>query len=182
MPLLNTVTTPYADAFLQLAQASGDTETVIGQARDLLSLWKASPDLREAMASPVLDPEAKKKALLALFGQDLQPTFLNLLKLLADRRRIGLLDAVLERMLELYREQNGIALALITAATSLSGNQLAQLTEKVKAVAGTDKVEIDTAVDPSLIGGFVLRVGSKVIDASLLGQVRRLGLALATAG
>ncbi|MEB3335608.1 MAG: ATP synthase F1 subunit delta [Cyanobacteriota bacterium] len=182
MPLLNTITTPYADAFLQLAQSSGDTETVIAQARDLLNLWKASPDLREAMASPVLDPEDKKKALLALFGQDITPTFLNLLKLLADRRRIGLLDAVLERMLELYREQNGIALALITSATSLSEEQLAQLTEKVKAVAGTDKVEVATAEDPSLIGGFVLRVGSKVIDASLIGQVRRLGLALSAAG
>jgi F-type H+-transporting ATPase subunit delta len=182
MPLLNTITTPYADAFLQLAQASGDTETVVAQARELLALWQASPELREAMASPVLEPEAKKKALLALFSKDLNPTFLNLLKLLADRRRIGVLDAVLERMLELYREQNGIALATITAATSLSDAQQAQLADKVKAVAGTDKVEIVTAVDPSLIGGFVLRVGSKVIDASLLGQVRRLGLELASAG
>lgn len=182
MPLLNSITTPYADAFLQLSQSSGDTETVITQARELLNLWQASPELREAMASPVLEPEAKKKVLVALFGQDLSPTFLNLLKLLADRRRIGVLDAVLERLLELYREQNGIALATITAATPLSEAQQAQLTDKVKTVAGTDKVEIATAVDPSLIGGFVLRVGSKVIDASLLGQVRRLGLALATAG
>ena len=182
MPLLNSITTPYADAFLQLAQSAGDTETVIAQARELLVLWQASPELREAMASPVHDPEAKKKVLTALFGQDLSPTFLNLLKLLADRRRIGVLDAVLERMLELYRVQNGIALATITAATTLTEAQQAQLADKVKAVAGTDKVEIATSVDPSLIGGFVLRVGSKVIDASLSGQVRRLGLALATAG
>jgi F-type H+-transporting ATPase subunit delta len=182
MPLLNSVTTPYADAFLQLAESSGDTEAVITQTRELLSLWQASPELRAAMVSPVLDPAAKKNVLVALFGQSVTPTFLNLLKLLADRRRIGVLDAVLERMLELHRERNGIALAKITAATPLSDDQQAQLTEKVKAVAGTDKVEIDTAVDPSLIGGFVLRVGSKVIDASLLGQVRRLGLALASAG
>jgi len=182
MPLLNSVTTPYADAFLQLAESSGETDTVITQTRELLSLWQSSPELREAMISPVLDPGAKKNVLLALFGESLTPTFLNLLKLLADRRRIGVLDAVLERMLELHRERNGIALAKITAATALTEDQQAQLTEKVKAVAGTDKVEIDTAVDPSLIGGFVLRVGSKVIDASLLGQVRRLGLALATAG
>jgi F-type H+-transporting ATPase subunit delta len=182
MPLLNSITTPYADAFLQLAQASGETETVIAQARELLALWQSSPELREAMASPVLVPEAKKNVLVALFGNDLNPTFLKLLKLLADRGRIGLLDGLLERVLELYREQNGIALARITAATPLSDSQQAQLADKVKAVAGTDKVEIVTAVDPSLIGGFVLRVGSKVIDASLLGQVRRLGLALANAG
>jgi F-type H+-transporting ATPase subunit delta len=182
MPLLNAITTPYADAFLQLAAASGETEQVITQARELLSVWQASPELRESMISPVLEPEAKKKALVSLFGKDISPTFLNLLKLLADRRRIGVLDSVLERMLELYRDQNGISLATITAASPLSDAQQAQLAEKVKAVAGTDKVEIVTAVDPSLIGGFVLRVGSKVIDASLQGQVRRLGLALASAG
>jgi len=181
MPLLNSITTPYADAFLQLAQASGDSETVIAQAREMLALWQSSPELREAMGSPVLEPEAKKKVLLALFGTSISPTFLNLLKLLADRRRIGVLDAVLERMLELYRQQNGIALATITAATPLTDVQQIQLADKVKEVAGTDKVEIATAVDPSLIGGFVLRVGSKVIDASLLGQVRRLGLELASA-
>ena len=86
---------------------------------------------------------------------------------------------MLERVLELYRQQNGIALATVTSATALSEDQQALLTEKVKTVAGTDKVEINLLVDPALIGGFVLSVGSQVIDASLAGQVRRLGLELA---
>jgi F-type H+-transporting ATPase subunit delta len=98
---------------------------------------------------------------------------------LADRQRIGVLDAVLERVLELYREQNNIALATVTSAAPLTVDQQAKLTDKVKIVAGTDKVEINLAVDPALIGGFVVNVGSRVIDASLSGQVRRLGLALA---
>lgn len=179
MPLLNTVTTPWAEAFLQLSEANGDTTTVVDQARKLLDLWKASPELREAMASPVLEVEAKKAAITKLFAEQLSPTFLNLLKLLADRQRIGVLDAVLERLLELYREQNGIALATVTSAEALSEDQLSRITTQLKSVAGTDQVEVNTAIDPSLIGGFVLKVGSKVIDASLSGQVRRLGLALA---
>ena len=122
---------------------------------------------------------AKKAALTKLFEGQVSPSLLNLLKLLADRQRIGYLDAVLERVLDLYREQNDIALATVTSAAALSDEQKQSLTEKVKAVAGTDKVEIDTQIDPSLIGGFVLKVGSRVIDASLSGQVRRLGLALA---
>ena len=179
MPLLNTITTPYAEAFLQLSEASGDTANVVAQAKALLSLWNESPELREAMASPVLEIEAKKAAISSLFSDQVSPTFLNLLKLLADRQRVGYLDAVLERFLELYRDQNQIALATVTSAEALSDDQLARISEQVKAVAGTDKVEINTAVDPALIGGFVLKVGSKVIDASLSGQVRRLGLALA---
>jgi F-type H+-transporting ATPase subunit delta len=179
MPLLNTITTPYAEAFLQVAEAREEVDQVVDQARALLHLWGESPDLREAMSSPVLEIEAKKAALVALFNEQLNPSFLNLLKLLADRQRIGILDAVLERLLELHREQRNIALATVTSASELSEEQQAELSKKVQAVAGTDKLEINLKVDPDLIGGFVVKVGSKVIDASLAGQVRRLGLALA---
>ena len=179
MPLLNTITNPWAEAFLQVSDAKGDTDQVIDQAQEVLALWDQSPELRAAMASPVLEVSAKKAALVSLFGEQVTPSFLNLLKLLADRQRIGYLDAVLGRVLELYRQQNGIAFATVTSATALSEDQQALLTEKVKTVAGTDKVEVNLLVDPALIGGFVLSVGSQVIDASLAGQVRRLGLELA---
>jgi len=179
MPLLNTVTTPYAEAFLQVADASGETEVVIGQVRSLLDVWASSPELREALGSPVLEVDVKKALIEKLFASELSPIFLNLLKLLADRKRIGILGPVLERLLEIYRQQNNIALATITSATPLSDSQQALVAERVKSVAGTDKVEINLQVDPSLIGGFLLNVGSKVIDASLSGQVRRLGLELA---
>ena len=173
MPLLNTLTTPYAEAFLQVAESRQEVDQVVDQAKQLLKLWGESPELREAMASPVLEVEAKKAALEKLFDGQITPSFLNLLKLLADRNRIGVLDAVLERTLELYREQRKIALATVTSASPLSEEQQAELTKKVQAVAGTDTLEINLQVDPYLIGGFVVTVGSKVIDASLAGQVRR---------
>ena len=179
MPLLNTVTTPYAEAFLQVADSCGEVDQVVDQSKAVLHLWSESPELREAMASPILEPEAKKAAIEKLFGEQVTPSFLNLLKLLADRQRIGILDAVLERLLELYREQRNIALATVTSAAPLTEEQQAELGKQVQAVAGTDKLEININLDPSLIGGFVVKVGSKVIDASLAGQVRRLGLALA---
>jgi F-type H+-transporting ATPase subunit delta len=179
MPLLKTIATPYAEALLQVAESRKETDTVADQARAVLSVWNASPELRAAMASPVLEPEAKKAALAKLFNEQLTPSFQNLLKLLADRQRIAVLDAVLSRFLELYRELRQITLAKVTSATPLTDEQQQQLNAKVQAIAGTDAVEFDLAVDPSLIGGFVVSMGSRVIDASLSGQVRRLGLALA---
>ena len=179
MPLLNTITTPYAEAFLQVAESRNEADEVVDQAKAVLALWHESPELRKAMASPVLEVDAKKAVLEKLFSDQLTPSFLNLLKLLADRQRIGVLDAVLDRMLELYREQRNIALANVISATALNEEQQAELSKKVQAVAGTDKLEFNLSVDPDLIGGFVVKVGSKVIDASLAGQVRRLGLALA---
>ena len=179
MPLLNTITTPYAEAFLQVASSRKEVDQVVDQAKDLLTLWNDCPEFSEAMASPVLEVDSKKAALEKLFANQLTPSFINLLKLLADRKRIGLLDAVLERMLELYREQRNIALATVTSASPLNEDQQSDLIKKIQSVAGTDNLELNLKVDPDLIGGFVVSVGSKVIDASLSGQVRRLGLALA---
>ena len=179
MPLLNTITTPYAEAFLQVASSRKEVDKVVEQAKAILVLWNECAEFREAMASPVLEVESKKAALDKIFAKEVAPSFLNLLKLLADRQRIGFLDAVLERMLELYREQRNIALATVTSAAKLNEQQQADLLKKVQVIAGTNNLELNLKVDPDLIGGFVVSVGSKVIDASLSGQVRRLGLALA---
>jgi len=179
MPLLNSIATPYAEALLQVAESRKETDTVAEQVKGLLAIWKESAVLREAMASPVLEPEAKKAALATLFADQLTPSMQNLLKLLADRQRISVLDSVLVRFLELYRGLRNITLAKVTSATELTEAQQEQLNQKVQAITGTDSVEFDLSVDPSLIGGFIVSMGSQVIDASLSGQVRRLGLALA---
>ena len=89
------------------------------------------------------------------------------------------MNSVLERLLEIYREQRNIALATITSASALDEDQQSELLKKVQSIAGTDNLEIDLKVDSEWLGGFVVNVGSKVIDASIAGQVRRLGLALA---
>merc|ERR1712100_393886 len=105
MPLLNTLATPYADALLQVGESRKESDALADEAKALLSAWKSSQELQDAMRSPVLSVEGKKKALNSLFSESISPAMLNLLKLLADRQRIGMLDAVLERFLELYREK-----------------------------------------------------------------------------
>ena len=182
MPLLNAIATPYAEALLQVAESRSETDTVAEQAKGLLAVWNGSSELRQALASPVLEPESKKVALAKLFNDQLTPSLQNLLKLLADRQRIAVLDAVLVRFLELYRELRQITLAKVVSATELTETQQQQLNQKVQAIAGTTAVEFDLSIDPSLIGGFIVSMGSQVIDASLSGQVRRLGLALAKVG
>jgi F-type H+-transporting ATPase subunit delta len=179
MPLLNTITTPYAEAFLQVASSRKEVDQVIDQAKAILAIWNDCPEFSQAMTSPVLEIESKKAALEKLFSDQVSPSFVNFLKLLANRQRIGLLDSVLERLLELYREQRNIALATVTSAFPLTDDQQGDLLVKIQSIAGTKNLELNLTVDPELIGGFVVSVGSKVIDASLAGQVRRLGLSLA---
>ena len=179
MPLLNTITTPYAEAFLQVAESRNEVDQIVTESKSVLELWSKSSDFSDAMASPVIEVETKKAVLEKVFANQVTPSFLNLLKLLADRKRIGYLDSVLERLLELYRQKRNIALATITSATALNDDQQEKILKTIQSVAGTDNLELDLKVDPNLIGGFIVNVGSKVIDASLSGQVRRLGLALA---
>ena len=178
MPLLNSVTTPYAEAFLQVANETQQTEEIVSQAKEIIQLIADSPELEKALSSPILEKESKKKILIQLFSNKINYSLLNLLKLLADRQRIGILVPILERFLEIYRENSNIALATVTSAVELSDEQKDLITQKIISIAGTEKLELVTKTDPSLIGGFVASVGSKVIDASIASQIRKLGLSL----
>ncbi len=178
MPLLNSVTTPYAEAFLQVANETQQTEEIVSQAKEILQLIADSPELEKALSSPILEKESKKKILIQLFSDKINYSLLNLLKLLSDRQRIGILVPILERFLEIYRENSNIALATVTSAVELSDEQKDLITQKIISIAGTEKLELVTKTDPSLIGGFVASVGSKVIDASIASQIRKLGLSL----
>ena len=97
MPLLNSVATPYAEALLQVAEARQETDAVADQVRGLLSAWNDSAELRSAMGSPVLEPEAKKAALAALFNEQLTPSLQNLLKLLQTLQFTGQLTESIEK-------------------------------------------------------------------------------------
>ena len=124
MPLLNSVTTPYAEAFLQVSEELNQTEEIVFQSKEILSLLKDSPELEKALASPILEKDSKKTIIVELFSGKINQSLLNLLKLLADRQRIGILVPILERFLELYRENSNIALATVTSAVELSEEQI----------------------------------------------------------
>ena len=178
MPLLNSVTTPYAEAFLQVANDLDQTEEIVTQVKEIINLVNESPDLEKAFSSPILEKESKKEILIQLFSEKINQSLLNLLKLLADRQRIGIIIPILERFLELYRENRNIALAKVTSAVELSDEQKDLIKNKISAIAGTERLELVTKTDSTLIGGFIVSVGSKVIDASLSSQIRKLGLSL----
>ena len=184
MPLPNTIATPYAEALLQIGKQQGISDDLAADAKAVLELWTTSHLLQDALGSPILAPEAKKAVITAVFQErDVvkQTASLNLLKLLADRQRTSLIGAIFERFLDLYRKAKGIALAQVTSATPLTAEQEERLKQKVRTMAGSAAVDCSITVDPSLIGGLIVRIGSQVVDASLAGQVHRLGLSLAKA-
>ena len=151
MPLLNSVTTPYAEALLQVVSENDQTEEMVKEVKQLLSLINDSPDLEKTLSSPVLETDTKKKVIIEIFSEKINSSLLNFLKLLADRQRIGIVTSILDRFLEIYRENSNIALATVTSAVELTDDQKGLITEKIINIAGTEKLELVTKIDLSLI-------------------------------
>ena len=163
MPLLTSVTTPYAEALLQVVNENDQTEQMVEEVKQLLTLINEAPELGKTLSSPVLEKETKKKIIIEIFSEKINSSLLNFLKLLADRQRIEIVTSILDRFLEIYRENSNIALATVTSAVELTDDQKGLITKKIINIAGTEKLELVTKIDPSLIGGFVASVGLSLI-------------------
>ncbi len=130
MPLLNSVTTPYAEALLQVVNENNQTEEMVKEVKQLLTLINDSPDLEKTLSSPVLEKDTKKKIIIEIFSEKINSSLLNFLKILADRQRIGIVTSILDRFLEIYRENSNIALATVTSAVELTDDQKGLITKK----------------------------------------------------
>lgn len=175
------VVEPYAEALMSLAQSQNQTEQFGQDMRALLGLLENSPELGAFLGNPVVNPEDKKAVIRRLTSGESNPYFVNFLLFLVDRRRIMFLEGVANKYLELLRKQNNTVLGNVTSAVELNDSQKEVVISKIKSITGAQGVELTTKVDPDLIGGVIIKVGSQVYDASLRGQLRRLSLNLAKA-
>jgi F-type H+-transporting ATPase subunit delta len=169
---------PYAQALMSLAQQRELTEQFGNDFRSLESLFEESKEFSDFIANPIIKAENKKSVLKQIMGNEANPYLVNFLMLLVDKRRIIFLEAIAKQYLNLLRKLNQTVLAEVTSAKELTEEQQRGIVEKVKAIAEANDVELKTTVDPSLIGGVIIKVGSKVIDASLRGQLRRISMSL----
>lgn len=133
-------------------------------------------ELRELLRNPQLDPRARAAALEdVLAGGD--QLLRNFLLVLVDKGRIGELEVIAEEFERLVAEQEGVLSAELTTAVELSDDDERRLLQQIETASGR-KVEATRHVDPGLIGGIVLQVGSHRLDASVRGRLDRLRRAL----
>lgn len=168
----------YAQALLSLAQDSNILDQVGNDINSILDVLKNSPDLQEFLNNPLIKLSDKKAVLNRILGDSVHPYTRNFVQVLVDRRRIMFLEGICKEFQALLRKLNQTVLAEVTSARELTDDQKNSLREKVLAMTGARQVELETRIDPELIGGVVIRIGSQVIDASLRGQLRRLSLRL----
>jgi F-type H+-transporting ATPase subunit delta len=168
----------YASALFDLARDQRQIESVGNSLDALIQALVDSREFAELIASPLVSREAAGKALAALAPQlNLDPITTNFLGVLARNGRKRELRAVIGAYRRLASEHRGEATADVLTARPLNDGQLSALKQQLRARAGRD-VNIDAAVDPNILGGIVVKLGSQMIDASIRTKLNRLALAM----
>jgi F-type H+-transporting ATPase subunit delta len=167
----------YARALFDAAQDTGRLEPVREQLAQVVKAEAEVPELRELLRNPQLDPQARARAIGDLLeGAD--EILRNFLLLLTDKGRSAELEEIAREFERLVAEEEGIVRGELTTAVDLSDEEARNLLRRVEEASGL-KVEATRSVDPDLIGGIVLQVGSHRLDASVRGRLDRLRRELA---
>ena len=164
----------YAQAVFDLSREGGDLGKLEADAAALDAAIRGSSDLREALSSPVLGRAEQEGAIGAVAAKlGLGEVLSNTLRLMARKRRLFVAPALVARLKDMLADEKGEVTAQVRAATALSREQEARLAEALKASTGRD-VNVEVTVDAALIGGMVVRVGSKMIDTSIRAKLDAL--------
>ena len=169
------VAQPYANAFVEMSSG----KDVIS---DLVCIKTAleSKELKQALCNPLIAVENKKKMVKSVFQGKIDNKSVNFLLVLCDRGRIDCLEAVSSLALEMAYKRAAIGVAYVTSACEMSESQQEALVGKLKSMTKAKEIKLETTVDETLVGGFTVQVGSRIIDTSISGQLKKLASHLGT--
>ena len=164
----------YASALFDIADERHVLDQVAADLETLKSLLSANAELTGALRNPTFDSAQQGRAI-AEIGKaaKLSPVVLSFLGVLAKNRRLFAIEAVADAFLADLARRRGQMTVDVTSAQPLTDDQSARLTEKLNQTLAA-KVRINAKVDPSLLGGLVVKIGSKLIDSSI--RTKLIGL------
>jgi F-type H+-transporting ATPase subunit delta len=173
---------PYAAALFDLAKSEGAVDAVEAGLDELQALSGESEDFRRFLRSPVISADAKAGAAAAILGKaNLNATVANFVKVVARNGRLFALPAIIKSFKSLAARERGEVSADVTSAARLSDAQRASLADTLKGKIGKT-VTLTEHVDPTLIGGLVVKVGSQMIDTSLKTKLTAMKIAMKEVG
>ena len=168
----------YAAALFELADERHELDAVANDMCELRAMLQASGDLLRLVRSPVLSRAEQGKAMAALAADaKLSKLSADFIAIVARNRRLFAVPAMIEAYLNKLAERRGEVTAEVIAAQQLTKAQEDALGEQLRRVVG-GRVTMDVRVDPSLLGGMIVKIGSRMVDGSLKGQLQRLQLSM----
>lgn len=176
------VASRYAQSLFDTALETKSLAKVESQLTAFEALLNKSEDLRRLIESPVFSTGEQLRAITAVAEKaGLDGIVANFLKVVASNRRLFAVPGMIEAFRAIAADHKGIVAADVTSAIKLTAAQEKELKATLKDVAGKD-VEINMTVDPSLLGGLVVKIGSRQIDTSLRTKLSSMKLALKEVG
>ncbi|MGD9868531.1 MAG: F0F1 ATP synthase subunit delta [Hyphomicrobiales bacterium] len=177
-PIVAGVAGRYATALFELAEESGKTDAVAADLVGFQKLLDESADLSRLVRSPVFTVEDQQRALAAVLSKaGIKGLTADFFGLVARNRRLFALPEMIGAFKSLVARKRGEISAEVRSATKLDAKQTAALKTALKDVTGQD-VTFTTSVDPALLGGLVVKIGSRMIDTSLRTKLNNLKMAM----
>ena len=168
----------YAAALFELAKDQRQIETVEADVKTFQAMLDSSEDLRRLVRSPVIPADGQLRALTTLLGKaGISGLTSNFIKLLTRNRRLFAVADILRTFRALLARERGEVSADVATAHALTPAQMQVLSDSLKASIGKN-VQINTRVDPHLLGGLIVKVGSRMIDSSLRTKLNSLKVAM----
>jgi len=181
-PSVSGVSGRYATALFELARDEKSIDAILADLNKFDALLSESADLKRLVRSPVFSAEVQMKALDAVLGRaGIAGTSAKFLKVLTVNRRLFAVSDVIRAFRALVANFKGEATAEVTVAEQLNDRNLDALKSALKTVTGKD-VALNVKVDPSIIGGLVVKLGSRMVDSSLRTKLNSIKHAMKEAG
>ncbi|MDJ1017220.1 MAG: F0F1 ATP synthase subunit delta [Paracoccaceae bacterium] len=164
----------YATAVFELAKDGNELDALESDVDALDAALADSEDFRDLISNPIYSRDAQSAAVAAIAGKmGLSATVTNTMKLMASKRRLFVLPHLVLVLKDIIADEKGVVTAEVQAARALSDDQSAALAAALKETVGKD-VTMKVSVDESLIGGLIVKVGSKMIDTSIRSKLAAL--------
>ena len=160
----------YAKALFQSSREQGVLDAVRADMEIFLETVQLVPDIHQLLESPIVDSGRKSIMLTEAFKSHMSPLGLDFIQLVIANKREEYLPGMAHYFVQLYKKEKGIMVAKISSAVGLEKNSSDQIRELVKA-AFKSEIELNEEIKEDLIGGFVLKIEDKQLDASVKGKL-----------
>lgn len=172
------VSNRYATALYDLASESKSVDQVLNDFANIQNYTEQNKDLKLLIKSPLISSNDKliifEKIFATINANKLTNKFL---KVISNNKRFSSLPSIIKKFISINSEKRGDILADVTSAEKLTDEQKKGINEKLKLILG-EKLSLNFAVDKNIIGGLIIKVGSKMIDTSLISKINKLKISM----
>jgi len=166
--------TRYAKSMIDLAIEKGELEKVFADMQWLQQVCKQSKDFTAVLRSPVIKPDKKQKAVASIIEGKVSLITSAFIRLLIAKGRESVLPEITTAFTNQYKKHKNIYTVKLTTASALNEELKNAIVAQIKKTTAMQNIELETKVDPDLIGGFVLQTGDKLVDASVAYDLKQI--------